>query len=98
MNNLPSTTEMRQAVRDRDVDCMFLSWLRSPLGQLAAGATAEGVCLLEFADRDLLEAELAAVGRGFGVPLVEGSNDHLARLQGELAGYFAGSVHRFTVP
>jgi len=98
MNNLPSTTEMRQAVRDRDVDCMFLSWLRSPLGQLVAGATAEGVCLLEFADRDLLEAELAAVGRVFDVPLVEGSNDHLARLQVELAGYFEGSVHRFTVP
>jgi AraC family transcriptional regulator of adaptative response/methylated-DNA-[protein]-cysteine methyltransferase len=89
---------MRQALRDRDGDCVFLSWLRGPLGELVAGATAEGVCLLEFADRGMLKAELAAVRRMFNGPLVEGSNDHLARLQIELAGYFEGSVRRFTVP
>jgi len=77
---------------------VFLSWLRSPLGTLVAGATAEGVCLLEFTDRGMLEAEFAAVRRVFNVPLVPGSNDHLARLQVELAGYFGGSVRSFTVP
>jgi len=77
---------------------VFLSWLRSPLGTLVAGATAEGVCLLEFTDRGMLEAEFAAVRRVFNAPLVPGSNDHLARLQVELAGYFGGSVRSFTVP
>ena len=84
--------------RLRAGDCVFLSWLRSPLGTLVAGATAEGVCLLEFTDRGMLEAEFAAVRRVFNVPLVPGSNDHLARLQVELAGYFGGSVRSFTVP
>jgi AraC family transcriptional regulator of adaptative response/methylated-DNA-[protein]-cysteine methyltransferase len=98
MNSVPSTTEMRQSLRGRDGDCVFLSWLRSPLGELVAGATAEGICLLEFADRDMLGPELAAVRRVFNGPLVPGSNEHLARLQIELRGYFEGSVRRFKVP
>jgi AraC family transcriptional regulator of adaptative response/methylated-DNA-[protein]-cysteine methyltransferase len=98
MNSLPSTTELQQPLLNRDGECVFLSWLRSPLGTLVAGATAEGVCLLEFTDRRMLEAEFAALRRIFDVPLVPGSNDHLVRLQVELAGYFGGSVRRFTVP
>src|SRR5207244_3765572 len=35
----------------RGRDCVFLSWVRSPLGPLVAGATADGVCLLELTDR-----------------------------------------------
>jgi len=98
MNRLPSTSEMQQALMDRGSECLLLSRLRSPLGTLVAGATAEGICLLEFADRKLLEAEFTAVCRMFNVPLVPGFNDHLARLQVELAGYFGGSVRHFTVP
>ena len=82
----------------RDSECVFLSWLRSPLGPLVAGATAKGICLLEFTDRRMLEAEFAAVRKMFNVPLVPGSNDHLVRLKVELAGYCGGSALRFTVP
>ena len=98
MNSLPSTTEMQQALLDRGGECVLLSRLRSPLGTLVAGATAKGICLLEFTDRGMLEAEFAALGRMFNLPLVPGSNDHLVRLQVELAGYFGGSVRHFTVP
>ena len=38
----------------------------SPLGPLVAGATAEGVCLLEFTDRRMLEAQFATVRKLFG--------------------------------
>ena len=57
--------------------CVFLSWLRSPLGPLVAGATAEGICLLEFTDRRMLEAQFAAVRKLFDAPVVPGSNEHL---------------------
>lgn len=84
--------------RHRNGKCVFLSWLRSPLGHLVAGATAEGVCLLEFTDRRMLEAEFATLRKLFDAPVVPGSNEHLKTLQGELAKYFAGSLRSFTVP
>jgi AraC family transcriptional regulator of adaptative response/methylated-DNA-[protein]-cysteine methyltransferase len=82
----------------RDRECVFLSWLRSPLGPLVAGATAEGICLLEFTDRRMLDAQFATVRRLFDAPVVPGSNEYLETLRGELASYFAGSSRSFSVP
>jgi AraC family transcriptional regulator of adaptative response/methylated-DNA-[protein]-cysteine methyltransferase len=91
---------MERAILERDASCngVLLSWMRSPLGPLVAGATAEGVCLLEYTDRRMLEAELATVKRLYSGPVVPGSNRHLELLETELAGYFAGAVRRFSVP
>jgi len=82
----------------RDGDCVLLSWMRSPLGPLVAGATSGGVCLLEFTDRRMLEAQFAAVRRLFRLPVVPGTNRHLEALDGELSRYFDGGLRRFTVP
>ncbi len=79
-------------------ECVFLSWMNSPLGPLVAGATRDGVCLLEFSDRERLESQLAAVRKQFATPVVPGSNEHLSTLEAELAAYFAGSLHAFSVP
>lgn len=81
-----------------DRDCVLLTWLQSPLGPLVAGATAAGVCLLEFTDRRMLEAQFKAVRKRFQLPVVPGGNDHLERLRDELAGYFAGTLRAFSVP
>jgi AraC family transcriptional regulator of adaptative response/methylated-DNA-[protein]-cysteine methyltransferase len=77
---------------------VLLSWLESPLGPLVAGATTEGICLLEFTDRRMLEGQFARLARLFRTPLVPGTNDHLERLRGELAGYYAGTLRLFSVP
>jgi AraC family transcriptional regulator of adaptative response/methylated-DNA-[protein]-cysteine methyltransferase len=82
----------------RNKSSVFLTWLPSPLGPLVAGATEEGVCLLEFSDRRMLEAQLETVRRLFRMPAVPGANGHLERLQDELAGYFAGTQRSFSVP
>jgi AraC family transcriptional regulator of adaptative response/methylated-DNA-[protein]-cysteine methyltransferase len=63
-----------------------------------AGATDEGICLLEFTDRRMLEAQFAAVQRLFHAPVAPGYNEHLEKLSGELAKYFAGSLTKFSVP
>jgi len=84
--------------RGRGRDCVSLAWLSSPLGPLVAGATPDGICLLEYADRRMLETELAALGDLFGSPVIPGSNKHLEKLGAELAGYFDGSLRRFSVP
>lgn len=82
----------------RSGQCILLSWLRSPLGPLVAGATDEGICLLEFTDRRMLEAQFATLRKRFSAPLVPGSNDHLQMLQTELASYFAGKLQAFSAP
>ncbi len=81
-----------------DGACVLLSWLRSPLGPLVAGATDEGICLLEFTDRRMLEAQFATVRKRFNGSILPGSNHHLALLERELVDYFAGTLRRFTVP
>ena len=84
--------------RSRDLNCVVTSWLDSPLGPLVASATDEGVCLLEFTDRRMLERQFEALRRLFSSALVPGKNRHIARLEKELVEYFAGKRRRFTVP
>ncbi len=84
--------------QSRNADPVVLSWLRSPLGPLVAGATAQGVCLLEFTDRRMLEAQFATVRRLFGARLLPGSNEHLEQLRDEIDAYFGGTLQRFSVP
>jgi AraC family transcriptional regulator of adaptative response/methylated-DNA-[protein]-cysteine methyltransferase len=81
-----------------DVAPVVLSRILTPLGPMVAGATEEGVCLLEFADRRMLETQLDRVRKWFGVAAVPGSNAHLEKLKNELDSYFTGSLRNFTVP
>jgi AraC family transcriptional regulator of adaptative response/methylated-DNA-[protein]-cysteine methyltransferase len=82
----------------RNGQCVLLSWVRSPLGPLVAGATAEGICLLEFSDRRMLEAQFATIRKRFRLPVVPGTNEHLETLKDELERYFAGTLRAFSVP
>lgn len=79
-------------------DCVITALLPSPLGTLIAGATADGVCLLEFTDRRMLEHQLKVVRSRFRAAVVPGNNAHLDSLRDELAAYFAGTLKDFTVP
>ena len=84
--------------QSRSGECIVVTWLETPLGQLVSGATSEGVCLLEFADRAILEDQFAALQKRFGHAIIPGTNPHLEQLAAELALYFSGDLHRFTVP
>jgi AraC family transcriptional regulator of adaptative response/methylated-DNA-[protein]-cysteine methyltransferase len=88
----------RTPSRAHDGDCVRLAWFRSPLGPLVAGATSAGICLLEFTDRRMLEAQFAAIRQRFAVPVLPGSHKHLEQLEVELAKYFAGKLQQFTAP
>jgi AraC family transcriptional regulator of adaptative response/methylated-DNA-[protein]-cysteine methyltransferase len=79
-------------------DCVLLTWAPTPLGPMIAGATDEGVCLLEFSDRRMLETQFDVVRRRFGAAGVMGTNEHLDQLRTELAAYFTGSLRTFSVP
>jgi AraC family transcriptional regulator of adaptative response/methylated-DNA-[protein]-cysteine methyltransferase len=84
--------------RSRGSDCVVTGWVESPVGPLVVGATAQGVCLLEFTDRRMLETQFATLRQRFTCAIVPGNNDHLEQLKDELARYFAGTLTRFEVP
>jgi AraC family transcriptional regulator of adaptative response/methylated-DNA-[protein]-cysteine methyltransferase len=77
---------------------VVITRILTPLGPMLAGATDEGVCLLEFADRRMLETQLDRVRKWFRRPTVPGSNEHIEHLMKELDNYFTGSLREFTVP
>jgi len=72
--------------------------LDTPLGSMIAGATDDGICLLEFTDRRMLRTQLETLTRRLRRPIVAGSHPHLERLRAELGENFAGSRHRFDLP
>lgn len=70
----------------------------TPLGPMVAAATDDGVCLLEFADRRMLETQLRRVQRTLRCAIAPGEHRHLDRLERELEEYFAGRRNTYTVP
>jgi AraC family transcriptional regulator of adaptative response/methylated-DNA-[protein]-cysteine methyltransferase len=81
----------------RGSDCILASWLESPLGPLVTAATSDGICLLEFSDRRMLEAQFEALRRRFRTAVIPGENEHLVRLRTELTEYFAGTRREFSL-
>ena len=81
-----------------EVAPVVVTRLLTPLGPMLAGATDEGVCLLEFADRRMLETQLERVRKWFHRATVPGSNAHIEKLSAELDKYFTGQLRSFTVP
>jgi O-6-methylguanine DNA methyltransferase len=75
-----------------------VAMLRTPLGRVLAGATDDGICLLEFTDRPMLPTQLEVLEHRLGRPVVAGRHRHLDRLQAELDEYFAKRRTSFEVP
>jgi AraC family transcriptional regulator of adaptative response/methylated-DNA-[protein]-cysteine methyltransferase len=77
---------------------LHLTRLMTPLGPMIAGAVEEGICLLEYADRRMLETQLRRLARLERGDIVPEGHPHLGRLDIELREYFAGSRRLFDVP
>lgn len=79
-------------------EAIRLVWVETPLGTMTAGATAKGLCLLEFSDRRVLEEQLQLLRNRFRLPLFPGESPLFETLRRELAEYFAGRRRRFDLP
>jgi O-6-methylguanine DNA methyltransferase len=69
----------------------------TPIGPMLAGATADAIVLCDFADRAMIDAQVASVRRRIG-PTREGTSPLLDRLETELGEYFAGTRRDFDLP
>ncbi|WP_210463284.1 bifunctional transcriptional activator/DNA repair enzyme AdaA [Rufibacter roseolus] len=81
----------------KDKSVILMTRLTTPLGPMYACATAEGVCLLEFTDRRMLETEFRDLQKRLNATILAGENDHLRQLKAEVEEYFAGTRQAFTV-
>jgi O-6-methylguanine DNA methyltransferase len=73
------------------------SVIDSPVGPLTAGATDEGICLLEFAG-PRCDMQTDALLKVFDAEIELGEHRLLDQLAGELDEYFAGKRGAFQVP
>ena len=65
---------------------------------MVAAASNEGLHLLEFTDRRMLETQLERLGKKTGGVLAPGSHPMLEQTEAELAEYFDGDRTEFSVP
>ncbi|QDS87182.1 Bifunctional transcriptional activator/DNA repair enzyme Ada [Rosistilla ulvae] len=86
----PANSEGRQVIA--------IARLLTPLGPMLAGASDAGICLLEFADRPMLETQLDRLRKRRGATLLPGPSPLFATLQSQLQEYFASQRTRFEIP
>lgn len=74
-----------------------LKRIETPLGTMYACAVKEGICLLEFSDRKMLETEFKTLSKALNATIIQGENEHFEILEQQLNEYFEGKRKSFTV-
>ena len=82
----------------KDQRIIDLKRIETPIGTMFAAAVEEGIYMLEFTDRKMLETEFKDLAKSLNATIVQGENPHFKTLEKELAEYFAGNRTEFTVP
>lgn len=75
-----------------------LTRLETPLGTMFAAAVPEGICMLEFTDRKMLETEFRTLAKHFNATILLGDNPHFFILKQQLEEYFSGRRQVFDLP
>lgn len=70
----------------------------TPLGTMIACAGEQGICLLEYSDRQMLKMELMSLSKFLNATIIQRTNKHFDKLLKQLTEYFEGKRKDFTVP
>ncbi len=70
----------------------------TPLGPVVIATVDDGVCLVEFSSRRMLEHNYRQIRALYGLPVLPVSSPVLDRLKRELDEYFGGRLKKFSVP
>ncbi len=82
----------------KDSIIVIATRLLTPLGPMIAMASENGVCLLEFVERKMLETQIKRLIKYLNCVIVPGFNEHLKNLKKQLDEYFSGKRMDFDVP
>jgi len=84
--------------RARSRTVVRITRVPTPLGPMVIGVTDKAVCLLEFADRRMLETQLARIRKTLSAIIAPGETEIARATADEIARYFQGDLKTFTVP
>jgi AraC family transcriptional regulator of adaptative response/methylated-DNA-[protein]-cysteine methyltransferase len=84
--------------KSQDQQLISTTRILTPLGQMLAAATEDGICLLEFVDRRSLEREIDSLSKLLRARFVPGSHEHFDMLNAQLEEYFSGKRKGFDLP
>lgn len=76
---------------------ILISRLTTPLGPMFVCATENGICLLEFVDRRMLETEFRDLQKRLNANIIAGENVHIDQIRREIEEYFKGTLKNFKV-
>lgn len=82
---------------NRQHDVILIDRLTTPLGPMFICATKQGICLLEFVDRRMLETEFKQLQTQLNMKIIFGENEHIKQAKIEISEYFQGIRTHFTV-
>ncbi len=77
---------------------IIITRVLTPLGPMIAGASNQGICLLEFNDRRMVETQLSRLSKLVKAKFVTGAHPLFDLLNAELSAYFAGKLKQFSLP
>jgi len=72
--------------------------INTPFGEMLAGATEKGICLLEFTDAKRLEWQIPNLEKHFSVAVKKGRTPLFKELTDQLQAYFSGELQNFDLP
>lgn len=84
-------------LKSKSLTMILMDRFTTPLGPMFACSTNDGICLLEFTDRRMLETEFVELETRLKAKVILGENEHLKQLKLELQEYFEGTRKTFTV-
>lgn len=89
MKNAPS--------QNTNNEIILVNRLTTPLGPMFICATNQGICLLEFVDRRMLETEFKQLQTQLNTKIIFGENSHIVQAKNEIDEYFQGIRKYFAV-
>ena len=80
-----------------DKNIILINRLTTPLGPMFICATENGICLVEFVDRRMLETEFKDLQKLLKAKIVIGENEHIKQAKKEITEYFDGKRKVFDI-
>jgi AraC family transcriptional regulator of adaptative response/methylated-DNA-[protein]-cysteine methyltransferase len=82
----------------RDNNCIAISRINTPFGDVLAGATTAGICLLEFTDTQRIEMQLTRLKKSQHKQVISIYSEYFSPLAQQLNAYFKGNLDAFSLP
>ena len=77
---------------------IWINRVSTPLGSMIMGVSDQGLCLLEFTERRMLDTQLKRLRQRMGRVFLPGDHPLMQHVKIELDQYFDNNLKEFTVP